>query len=852
MDNPAAKSKPAPAAARARVPVRLLAVLLALMTIALYWPATQHDFVNFDDDVYVTSNVHVQGGLTLENIKWAFLNPVSANWHPVTMLSHMLDCQLYGLKPWGHHLSNVLLHALNTALVFLLLYEMTGRGRGKESGLVTSAPAKTVGNDVRSSGLVTSAPAVTGLCPEASAPQTGALWRSVLVAALFAAHPLHVESVAWVAERKDMLSTCFGLLALLAYTQYAQKKSLNSQLSTLNYCLALLFFALGLMSKAMLVTWPFVLFLLDFWPLGRFTIYDLRFANFRSFLSHVTRHTSLFLEKIPFFVLAAAAGVVTYWVQQKGGAVITVEDYPLGDRIGNAAISYCRYLGKLFWPTDMAVFYPHATQWPLTQVLPAGMFLCGVTALFVWGWKRYPFLLMGWLWFVGTLVPVIGLVQVGKQAIADRYTYIPSLGIFVLAVWGAYELTRGRRYQRIILTLAAAAVVVPCLALTRLQLGHWRDSETLFRHTLEATQDNYMAQNNLGITLLNQGRAGEAIGHFEEAIRLKPNYAEQYGNLGLALLKTGQTNEALDQFQTAIRVKPDDADAHYDLAGALLNNGQTDEAISEYQETIRLKPDYAGACINLGLAFARNNQMDEAINQYQEALRLKPDDADAHYDLGIAFDKKNRFDEAARQFKEALRLKPDDADTHIALGVVLLDGGRIEEAISQYHEALRLKPDDAAAHNKLGIALATKNQIDDAINQFREAIRLKPDYSDAQKNLAKALELKRKLDLPASDPAALNNAAWALATSPDDKIRNGARAVQLAERACELTHYRTTIMVGTLAAAYAEAGRFDEAIATGQKACALASELGETNLLKSNLELIALYQAHRPYHEQAK
>jgi tetratricopeptide (TPR) repeat protein len=798
MDNPATKTEPAPEAASApaaappRLPAWLLAVLLALMTIALYWPATRNDFVSLDDPDYVTSNVHVQNGLTLEGVEWAFVNPVSANWHPVTMLSLMLDSDLFGLKPWGYHLTNLLLHALNTALVFLLLRNLTG-----------------------------------------------ALWRSVLVAALFGLHPLHVESVAWVAERKDVLSTFFGLLSLLAYAQFAQKKSLNPQLSTLNYCLALLFFALGLMSKSMLVTWPFVMLLLDYWPLNRV----------RSAEGGVRNLIKLVKEKIPFFVLAAAASVVTLVVQQQGGAVITVEDFPLGERVENVLISYCRYLGKMFWPTDMAVFYPYPGSWPVMEVLLAGVFLSGISAVLFLGRRRYPFLLVGWLWFVGTMVPVIGLVQVGKQSLADRYTYIPSLGLFILAIWGAHELARRWRHHVISLSVAGLAAIIACILLTRQQIGYWKDNEILFRHALAVTQNNFIAHNDLGITLLNQDKASEAIGHFEEAIRLKPNYAQLYGNLGLALLKTGQTNEALEQFQAAVRVKPDDADAHYDLAGALLNNGQTDEAIGEYQEAIRLKPDYADAHYNFGLALARKNQIDEAINQYQEALRLKPDDADAHYSLGIAFDNKNQFDEAVSQFEEALRLKPDDADTHIALGVVLLDKDQIDEAIRQYQEALRLKPDDAAAHNKLGIALAKKDQIDDAINQFHEAIRLKPDYTDAQRNLAKALELKSKLNALASDPAALNNAAWELATSPDDKVRNGTLAVKLAERACEQTHYRITVVVGTLAAAYAEAGRFDEAVTTGQKACALASELGETNLLKRNQELVTLYQAHQPYHE---
>jgi Flp pilus assembly protein TadD len=798
MDNPATKSEPAPAgasapvAARPRVPAWLLAVLLALMTIALYWPATQYDFVSLDDPDYVTSNVHVQNGLTLGGMEWAFLNPVSANWHPLTMLSHMLDCQLFGLKPWGHHLTNLLLHALNTVLVFLLLRSMTG-----------------------------------------------ALWRSALVAALFGAHPLHVESVAWVAERKDVLSAFFFLLTLLCWVRFVSESTVHSPRSRVFYGASLAMFALGLMSKAMLVTLPFVLLLLDYWPLKRFTIHDSRFTIYKTLL----------LEKIPFFVLAAAASLVTLAVQKQGGAVITVEDYPMGDRVENVLISYCRYLGKMFWPTDMAVFYPYPGSWPLMEVLLAGVFLCGISAVFFLGRHRHPFLLVGWLWFVGTLVPVIGLVQVGKQSMADRYAYIPSLGLLVLIIWGAHELAGRRRHRVMALAVSGLAAIVLCLAVTRQQLAYWKDSEALFRHALNVTQNNYIAHNDLGITLVNQGKAGEAISHFEEAIRIKPNYAEQYGNLGIAFLKTGQTNEALEQFQKAVLVKPDDADAHYGLGGALLNQGQTDEAISEYQEAIRLKPDYADAHYNLGLALARKNQIDEAISQYQTALHLKPDSADAHYSLGIAFDNKNQFDEAVSQFQETLRLKPDDADTHVALGVVLLDKGQIDEAISQYQEALRLKPDDAAAHNKLGIALAQKNQIDVAIGQFQEAIRLKPDYTDAQKNLAKALELKNKLNALSSDPAALNNLAWALATSPDDKIRDGARAVQLAERACELTHYQQTVLVGTLGAAYAEASRFDEAIATGQKACALATELGETNLLQRNQELVTLYQAHRPFHE---
>jgi tetratricopeptide (TPR) repeat protein len=847
MDNAVKRIKPAPAKPSAPVvawlqfPPWLLAVLLALLTIALYWPAMHHDFVNYDDDVYVTSNVQVQKGLTLENVRWAFINPVDGNWHPVTMLSHELDCQLYGLKPWGHHLTDILLHALNTVLVFLLLQLMTG-----------------------------------------------ARWRSALVAALFGAHPLHVESVAWVAERKDVLSTFFGLLALIFYVRHVQKSEVKSQKSESNflisspflrspfYWLSLFFFALGLMSKPMLVTWPCVMLLLDYWPLRR--ISDLRFP--------ISDWKRLLLEKVPFFLFSAAASVVTFLVQKRGGAVMTTQAFPMGSRVENALISYGRYLEKLFWPTDLAILYPHVAHWPLMAVAASVLLLYGMTALFFRGRKRYPFLLMGWLWFLGTLVPVIGLVQVGEQSMADRYTYIPSLGVLVLVVWGAHELTKRWQHQETTLALAGSAAIVLCLAVTHKQLGYWQDSEALFQHTLKVTENNELAHNNLGLALLDKGQTDEAISQFQEAIRLNPDAAEIHENLGGALLKRNQDGEAINEFQEGVRLKPASAVAHNDLGNAFFSNGQTDEAMEQFQEAVRLAPDYADARVNLGVAFLRKGQTDEAKSQFEEAIRLRPNDANAHLNLGIALAKKGQVDEAISQFQqtillkpddadahaalgnalfgqgrtsealgqfqEAIRVSPDDADAHVNLGVGLLNMGRTDEAISQFQEAIRLRPDDANACLNLGVALLKKGQIEEATSQFQEALRLTPNDAYAQRMLTKALDVKRKLDSLASDPAALNNLAWELATSPDASIRNGDLAVKLAERACEATHYRVTVLVGTLAAAYAEAGRFDEAVATGQKACALASTLGETNLLKRNQELVALYQTHQPYHEFIK
>ena len=313
-------------------------------------------------------------------------------------------------------------------------------------------------------------------------------------------------------------------------------------------------------------------------------------------------------EKIPFFALAAVASVVTFVVQKHGGAVMTVENFPLGARVGNALISYCRYLGKMFWPTDLAVFYPHPGYWPREQVLLAGGFLCGISALLWMKRGRYPFLLMGWLWFVGTLVPVIRLVQSGEQAMADRFTYIPSLGVLILLIWGAYELTRRWRYHELALSAAGSAAIVLCLAVTRQQLGYWKDSETIFRHALEVTENNLIAHYNLGNALVKKGQIAEAISQFQEALRLKPDYADAHDNLGIALFEKGKIDEAINQFQEAIRLKPDYAEAHYNLGIALGSKGQYDEAISQFQEAVRLKPDDAEAHNNLGVTLVKKGQ----------------------------------------------------------------------------------------------------------------------------------------------------------------------------------------------------------------------------------------------------
>lgn len=694
---------------------------LALLTLVLYWPATRCAFVNCDDPEYVYENAHVQAGLTAENFSWVFSKPVLSNWHPLTMLSYMADRQFFGAQPWGFHLTNILLHTLNTALVFLVLRRLTGVS-----------------------------------------------WRSWLVAALFGLHPLHVESVAWVAERKDVLSAFFWLLALWAYAEYARHSAFKDQRQKawLWFGATLGLSALGLMCKAMLVTMPCVLLLLDFWPLGRFL---------------TVRIGKLLVEKIPFFALSAVFCIVTFVVQKNGGAMSAVENYPAGACAGNALVAYCRYLGKIFLPTSLAAYYPHPGYWPLEQVLLAGAVLAAISWLFYSHRARRPYLLTGWLWFLGTLVPVIGLVQVGEQSMADRYTYMPALGIFVIVIWGAHEFAAVWRFRMLAAVVAAATGMACCFALTRQQISYWQDSETLFRHTTAVTENNPLAENDLGLAVLNKGKFDEAIGHFQEAARLKPYAAEIRNNLGLAFLNKGQTSDAIEEFQSAIRLKPWFVNGHMNLGFTWFSNGNLDGAISEFKEAISLDPNNLDAKINLGIILLKKGGNMEAVRLYQEILNVRPDDANSHYNLGLAF-----------------------LDQRLA---------------------------------------------DEAISEFQIVLRLNPNFTDAQEQLKTATALKHKLDSLSNEPVALNNLAWALATNPNTHDRNGPLAVRLAEHACERTQYQITVLVGTLAAAYAEAGRFDEAVATAQKACALAKQHGEMESLKRNEELLTLYQARQPYHE---
>ncbi len=545
----------------------LVIALLALGTLITFWPVLQNDFIKLDDRQYVIENPHVLGGLTWENAKWAFQAGYASNWHPLTWLSHMLDVQIFGVKPGWHHFVNLLLHIVNTVLLFLVLKRMTG-----------------------------------------------AVWRCAIVAALFAVHPLHVESVAWVAERKDVLSTVFFMLTLLAYVQYAEKSKTQNPEFKLWYAFVLLLFAFGLMSKPMLVTLPFLLLLLDFWPLQR-----LQPKNF----------LRLVLEKIPFLCLAAISSVFTFIAQAKGHNVSV--GLPLVSRVANAIASYLKYLGKTIWPADLAVFYPHpdirypiSNQWPGWEICAAALLLAGVSAFALLRSKRQPWFATGWFWYLGALVPVIGIVQVGGQALADRYTYIPLIGIFICVVWAASDFLAGARFAKPVLATAGVLVIVACAIATHRQVEYWRNNFTLFDHALAVTSDNAVAHYHVGAELEEQGKYELALTHFRAALACDPNYADAYCNMGFTLYALGKKDEALEQYQAAIRLQPWHAQARTSLGALLWMRGRRDEALEQYAEALRLRPDLAQAHLNMGIALRSLGRIPEANAHFADAVRLKP------------------------------------------------------------------------------------------------------------------------------------------------------------------------------------------------------------------------------------
>jgi protein O-mannosyl-transferase len=614
---------------------------LLLLVVAVYSQVGTFDYVNYDDPDFVPNNVHVRNGFTTDGILWAITATRTANWHPLTWLSYMAGCQIFGVQAGGHHWMNLLFHVLSTLLLYGLIRRMTGTR-----------------------------------------------WRSAFVAIVFGLHPLHVEAVAWIAERKEVLSGLFWILTLWAYLHYVKR------LRILSYLLVVLTFCCGLMSKPMIVTLPFALLLVDFWPLARFPLIPVR---------------RLILEKVPLVVLSAAAAAATLFAQRSSGAVSSLGLLPLRLRIENAATSYVSYLRDFVWPRNLAVIYPFPSDIPAWKIGASGLILAAITTAAMLEIKRRPYLAIGWFWFVGTLIPVIGLVQVGVQARADRYTYIPLIGLSIIFAWGGAELA-SRFNQKQVVAGAAIFACIAWSAITWRGVGYWHNGVRLFQRAVDVTRGNWAAQSGLAQALLFDGRLDEAIEHSRESVRLNPNWADAHVVLADALNRRDDLAGAEAEFRAALKIHDDDADAQEGLGMILTEKGEMYEASALLLKAIRIRPDDPDAHYNLGRLYALSDKTDQAIAQFTEAIRLNPDYAEAFYNLGTAFAAEFRFEQACDQLRTAIRLKPEYVSAHLNLGGALASLGRYDDAISEFREVLRLKPDSVPAQQGIEDCLTLRNQ----------------------------------------------------------------------------------------------------------------------------------------------
>jgi tetratricopeptide (TPR) repeat protein len=686
--NPSLESADLGRQTRERRTAVAVAGLLALTVGLLFAQTSRYEFLNFDDDKYVTNNPPVAGGLTPSGIVWAFTDTHTSNWIPVTWISLMLDCELYGKNAGGHHITNVILHAVTAGLLLLVQWSMTRR-----------------------------------------------LWPSALAAAVFAVHPLRVESVAWVTERKDVLSGLFFVLALGAYVAYVRRP-----FSLGRYSAVALWFLLGMMAKPILVTFPFLLLLLDYWPLGRLR----------------GRLAARIVEKLPLLALAAGIGVVALCI--RGTTTAATGRFSLAWRLENALVSYVFYLGKLFYPVHLAVLYPRVSLLPVWKVVAASLVLAGISAAAFHWRRRLPYLLVGWLWYLGMMVPVIGLLQVGVGNGANRFTYLPQIGLAVALAWALADAYRRWPAGRWACGVGAAVVLAAMMAGAWHETDHWRDSLSMWQHTLACTGSNHVAETNYGAALADAGRFEEAIAHYRKALEFEPD-------------------------------------------APLVHR-------------------------NLGDAYAAMNRIDEAINQYPKAAAGDQCRATAHNNLAILLSRRGRKAEAIAHFQAAIEAKPDNAAAHCNFAVTLVGFGRVDEAIDQYRQTLAIDPGYLDAHTGLGNLLAARGRFAEAMDHYKTVLVKNPENARAVQMLA-----------------------WLMATSPQAIQRNASEAVELARWACQLTGDRWAEPLDTLGAAYAEAGRFSEAVTAAQRALAIATRQDDRQLAEAVRSRIALYEAGKPYHQ---
>ena len=724
--------------------ILLISLSLVFATIAVYWRVGGFDFVSYDDDSIFFQNAFVRDGLTWKGIIWGATTSYYEYWHPLMWWSHMLDCQLFGMNAGGHHLVSLGFHVINTLLVFAIFQRMT--------------------------------------CM---------IWRSAMVAALFALHPLHVESVAWLAERKDVLSSMFWLLSVWVYVLYVERLKSKDPRAKSFYTLALIFFLLGLLTKPMVVTLPFVLLLLDYWPLNRISWFDPKNSHPENGNKPVSM-ANLIREKIPFFALTLVFCFTTWYSVKTQNRVQSADAFPFALRLKNIPVSYCLYLWKTIWPTHLAVVYLMPRSISFARVAGSACIILAFSLFIVVRGRSARYLVFGWLAFLGVLVPTINLVPVGGQQRADRYMYLPSIGLFVVMVWATADLVTRWKNGAIVLGCVSLATLSTLGILASAQVQSWRDNVSLWSHCLATGSESFIAHESLGGSFLKRGEMEAALRQYKLALELDTNNPEPNRRLGAALIIARKPQEATNYIARALSLAPDNANAHADMGYALIDLGDTDGAFTQFSEAIRLDPKGLDAYVGLGKVLSAQGKSDEAVDWFTKLLRKVPELGRAHYFLGLEYLKRGMISEGLSSLSKSAESDPGSIFPHVAMAQAC-----------------------AGAHMNL-----------QAIEQYRAALRLNPDL-----------------------PEALNNLAWILATASDAQFRSGPEAVRLAERACGITSYQQTICIGTLAAAYAEAGQFDNAVQAAQRACDSARANGETDLLTKNQTLLVRFQARQPFHE---
>ena len=633
-------------------------------------------FVQWDDPDYVFENPHVRSGLTADSAAWAFRSIEYANWHPITWLSHLLDVEMFGLDAGKHHRTSLIFHVVNVLLLFFLVLRIT------ES-----------------------------------------LRSGTLVAALFALHPLHVESVAWISERKDLLCAMFWFLAIIAWLRFADSRK------PLWYLLTLGAFSAGLMSKPMIVTFPFTLMLLDIWPLGRFPMKMGRFAG---------RLFPLVLEKTPFFLLSAVSGIVAFVAQKSTGAVQSMEIISLSNRLANAIWAYCAYMVKMIFPSGLAAFYPYAPR-PLVSVAVIGSFLvlAGITMFVLLNREKKPYIAFGWLWFLGTLVPVIGIVQIGGQSMADRYTYVPLTGLFVIAAVALDEIIRTFPRIRVSVTIGSLLLILPLFAATRVQLGYWEGDKEIWERAAAVTRNNFVSENNLGCYYLERGETEEALTRFNAASEYNPGYADAWTNKGKALMKLGEKEKALDSFKTAVQLAPQNADALLNYGDALDEEGRVEEALHQYERSLTINPGSSEVLDRIGIALGKLNRLPESVEWLKRAAGADPTSSKIENDLAVALDHSGRTDEAIEHFRRSLEIDPGYSRGWYNMALTLARAGRLSDAEEAFREALKIEPDMAEARYYLGATLIKDKRYREAWEEYLTLEQTHPGYEQTRANLEK-------------------------------------------------------------------------------------------------------------------